>query len=67
VEKVELQQGVFLRNLITDPSESINFASQHPDILAELNELHKSWVATLPASMSNVPSATEWAEPPKAQ
>ncbi len=65
VEKVELEQGVFLRNLITDPSESINFASQSPEILAELDQLHKSWVATLPSSMSNVPSAREWAEPTK--
>ena len=65
VEKVELEQGVFLRNLITDPSESINFASQSPEILAELDQLHKSWVATLPLSMSNVPSAREWAELPK--
>jgi len=65
VEKVELEQGVFLRNLITDPSESINFAKQHPEILVNLNRLHETWVATLPASMSNVPSATEWAEAPK--
>ena len=65
VEKVELEQGVFLRNLRTDPSETINFAKQHPEILANLEQLHETWVATLPASMSNVPSATEWAEAPK--
>lgn len=65
VEKVELEQGVFLRNLKTDPSEQINFANQHPVILAKLNRLHKEWVATLPASLSNTPSATEWAEAPK--
>ncbi|MBT7864747.1 MAG: hypothetical protein HN763_00110, partial [Opitutales bacterium] len=46
-------------------SESINFAKQHPEILVNLNRLHETWVATLPASMSNVPSATEWAEAPK--
>lgn len=65
VEKVELEQGIFLRNLRIDPSESKNFSSQYPEILAELDQLHKIWVSTLPASMSNVPSATEWAEAPK--
>ena len=29
-EKVELEQGVFLRNLRTNPSESANFANDHP-------------------------------------
>ena len=65
VEKVELEQGVFLRNLRTDPSERINFAQQNPEILAKLEGFHQAWMATLPESLSNVPSATEWAEAPK--
>jgi arylsulfatase A-like enzyme len=65
VEKVELEQGVFLRNLKKDPSESINYAKQNPEMLANLNRLHETWISTLPASLSNVPSATEWAEAPK--
>lgn len=65
VEKVELEQGVFLRNLRTDPSERINFAQQNPEILAKLEGFHQAWIATLPKSLSNVPSATEWAEAPK--
>lgn len=67
VEKVELEQGVFLRNLKTDPSERNNYAKTHPEILNRLNILHERWVATLPSSLSNVPSATEWAEPPKSK
>jgi arylsulfatase B len=67
VEKVELEQGVFLRNLRADPSESINYADSNPEKLAQLNALHDAWVATLPISESNVPSPTEWAEPPKAK
>ena len=61
-EKVELEQGVFLRNLRTDPSETTNFAKSHPDTLALLQSLHESWLSTLPKSESNVPSATEWAD-----
>jgi len=65
VEKVELEQGVFLRNLRTDPSERINFAQQNSEILAKLEGFHQEWIATLPKSLSSVPSATEWAEAPK--
>lgn len=61
-EKVELEQGVFLRNLRTNPSESMNFAKEHPEILTQLQGLHEAWVAKLPVSTSNVPSATEWAD-----
>ena len=63
-EMVELELGTFLRNLRADPSESINYLDQQPEILAELGQLHDSWLATLPVSNSNVPSPTEWAEPP---
>lgn len=65
VEKVELEQGIFLRNLRADPSESINYAESHPEELLKLQSMHSSWVASLPSSLSNVPSATEWAEPAK--
>jgi arylsulfatase A-like enzyme len=64
-EKVELEQGIFLRNLRADPSESQNFVEQEPEILKRLSQLHESWAVTLPVSKSNVPSATEWAEAPK--
>lgn len=46
-EMVELELGTFLRNLREDPSESKNYASQHPEILAELFGLHTRWVADL--------------------
>ncbi|MCZ6673242.1 MAG: sulfatase-like hydrolase/transferase, partial [Verrucomicrobia bacterium] len=64
-EMVELELGTFLRNLREDPSESKNYADQHPEIMAELVNLHSAWIEDLPVSKSNVPSPTEWAEPPK--
>jgi arylsulfatase B len=66
-EMVELELGTFLRNLEEDPSESKNYADQRPEIVTELQQLYYSWVADLPVSKSNVPSPTEWAEPPKAR
>ena len=56
-----------LRNLKEDPSESKNYAEQQSEIVQELQQLYFSWVADLPVSKSNIPSPTEWAEPPKAK
>ena len=66
-EMVELELGTFLRNLKEDPSESKNYAEQQSEIVQELQQLYFSWVADLPVSKSNIPSPTEWAEPPKAK
>ncbi len=46
-EMVEVELGEFLYNLNDDPSESINLATQFPDILESLREAHLKWKSKL--------------------
>lgn len=42
-EMVELEIGEYLYNLETDPSETINLAEKHPEIVLDLKQYHEKW------------------------
>lgn len=46
---------VFLSNLAIDDTERTNIAAEHPDIVAQLTELHQQWVEELGAQSFKKP------------
>ncbi|MGQ9730355.1 MAG: sulfatase-like hydrolase/transferase [Candidatus Zipacnadales bacterium] len=49
---------LFLSNLAQDPSESKNLASQYPDLVRRLQQLHREWIAEMEG-----PLPGRWARP----
>jgi len=48
-EALYVAKGVHLYNLVNDPSETQNVATQHPEIVQQLRRLHNEWRAEVDA------------------